>query len=160
VLTNDVFSVSPKRARKLWVEALLSGKYEQGKNFLHTIEDNKYCCLGVACEVYREHGGCLSYEEGKYFIPDDEEDENVLMMYSLFHTTNVTIAIYGRTTKVLPDIVKKWLGVATVNVVLRDSYTRNSSNTPKSLASMNDAGVLFNEIARLIQNEEIALLFS
>ena len=33
-----------------WVEALESGEYKQGKTYLRDSED-KYCCLGVACEV-------------------------------------------------------------------------------------------------------------
>lgn len=32
-----------------WLEALRSGKYEQGKHYLK--EGGKYCCLGVLCEV-------------------------------------------------------------------------------------------------------------
>jgi len=32
-----------------WVEALRSGKYEQGRGAL--LNDGKYCCLGVLCEV-------------------------------------------------------------------------------------------------------------
>jgi len=32
-----------------WVEALESGKYQQGAQYL--CRDNKFCCLGVACEV-------------------------------------------------------------------------------------------------------------
>lgn len=38
-----------KVVRKEWVEALRSGKYEQGKGQL--VKDGKYCCLGVLCEV-------------------------------------------------------------------------------------------------------------
>lgn len=34
-----------------WVTALRSGKYEQGIGQLKT-NDGKYCCLGVACEVW------------------------------------------------------------------------------------------------------------
>lgn len=33
-----------------WVEALRSGKYQQGQGKLCT-RDCKYCCLGVLCEV-------------------------------------------------------------------------------------------------------------
>lgn len=34
--------------QKKWIEALRSGKYEQGQNWLRI--DNCYCCLGVAAE--------------------------------------------------------------------------------------------------------------
>jgi hypothetical protein len=34
-----------------WVEALRSGKYKQGQRYLN--RDNKFCCLGVLCEVLK-----------------------------------------------------------------------------------------------------------
>lgn len=46
------------RAKKLWIEALKSGKFNQGKKRLCTINtpntdptNRSYCCLGVLCEV-------------------------------------------------------------------------------------------------------------
>lgn len=36
--------------KKNWVGALRSGKYEQGLYSLRS-KDNKYCCLGVLCDV-------------------------------------------------------------------------------------------------------------
>lgn len=38
----------PENMRK-WIAALRSGKYDQGRGQLATI--NGYCCLGVACEI-------------------------------------------------------------------------------------------------------------
>jgi hypothetical protein len=35
--------------RKKWVEALRSGKYNQGQSSLNV--KNRFCCLGVLCEV-------------------------------------------------------------------------------------------------------------
>lgn len=35
-----------------WVEALRSGKYKQGKKSLRSREGDKYCCLGVLCDLY------------------------------------------------------------------------------------------------------------
>lgn len=32
-----------------WIEALRSGNYKQGKQFLN--KNEKYCCLGVLCEI-------------------------------------------------------------------------------------------------------------
>ncbi len=49
-LTDDQIAFVMK-----WIEALESGQYKQGKNFLCQIDDTlgnkKYCCLGVACEI-------------------------------------------------------------------------------------------------------------
>ena len=35
----------------LWIEALRFGGYAQGKEVLS--RDNKFCCLGVACEIFK-----------------------------------------------------------------------------------------------------------
>lgn len=35
-----------------WVDALRSGKYEQGKHRLRT--GDMFCCLGVACDVFKK----------------------------------------------------------------------------------------------------------
>lgn len=42
---------------KLWVEALRSGEYQQSQKVLHN--NQGYCCLGVACEVYQKEVGGL-----------------------------------------------------------------------------------------------------
>jgi hypothetical protein len=36
--------------KQKWVNALRSGDYQQGHNYLHT--DNGFCCLGVLCDLY------------------------------------------------------------------------------------------------------------
>lgn len=33
-----------------WIDALRSGKYEQGQKNLRSL-DNKFCCLGVLCDI-------------------------------------------------------------------------------------------------------------
>ena len=40
----------PKKEIQKWIDALRSGKYEQGKGALQSSPDS-YCCLGVACRV-------------------------------------------------------------------------------------------------------------
>lgn len=40
--------------KKMWVEALRSGKYKQAKQNLKTA-DSKFCCLGVLCELHRKN---------------------------------------------------------------------------------------------------------
>lgn len=40
-----------KRVKKLWVDALRSGDYKQGKYVLRDI-GNSFCCLGVLCNIH------------------------------------------------------------------------------------------------------------
>lgn len=42
--------MTPKEVRQLWVKALRSGEYQQGKKYLKT-NDGKYCCLGVLTDL-------------------------------------------------------------------------------------------------------------
>ncbi len=39
-----------KKIKKLWLRALRSGKYTQGKNRLKT--KDRFCCLGVLCDLH------------------------------------------------------------------------------------------------------------
>jgi hypothetical protein len=36
--------------KQKWLNALRSGDYQQGQNYLRT--DNGFCCLGVLCDLY------------------------------------------------------------------------------------------------------------
>lgn len=48
--------IEPNKERiKMWIEELESDKWKQGK--LHLKNGDKYCCLGVACEVYSRETG-------------------------------------------------------------------------------------------------------
>lgn len=41
-----------KRIKKMWIKALRSGEYKQGKGYLR--QDGEYCCLGVLCDLHRK----------------------------------------------------------------------------------------------------------
>ena len=41
--------------KKKWVEALRSGEYKQEVGYLR--KDNKFCCLGVLCDIYEKETG-------------------------------------------------------------------------------------------------------
>lgn len=47
--------MTPKEVRQLWVKALRSGEYKQGKECLKTV-DGKYCCLGVLTDLALKNG--------------------------------------------------------------------------------------------------------
>lgn len=37
--------------RDKWCQSLRSGEFKQGKNRLHNLQANTYCCLGVLCQI-------------------------------------------------------------------------------------------------------------
>lgn len=41
-----------KKVKKMWIAALTSGKYKQGKGQLRS--GNKFCCLGVLCNLHAQ----------------------------------------------------------------------------------------------------------
>jgi len=98
--------------RDRWVAALRSGKFEQGRYRLRSSED-KYCCLGVACEVARIGG---DYQRGW--------DYDVEWMYD------------GHVGTLSYDVASA-LGI--------------DGNHVEMLASMNDNGKSFGEIAAWIE---------
>ena len=56
-----------------WVDALRSGKYEQGQGRLRTT-DNKFCCLGVLCDIsgtssWKKAPAGFIYDDGFAFPP-------------------------------------------------------------------------------------------
>lgn len=59
--------------KKKWVEALRSGNYPQGRGYLKC--EDRYCCLGVLCQIYAEETGKGRFEldrhdKAKFMIDD------------------------------------------------------------------------------------------
>jgi hypothetical protein len=52
-------SVSLTEPQRKWIEALRSGRFKQGRGSLRDAHDN-HCCLGVACELFREDLGLIT----------------------------------------------------------------------------------------------------
>lgn len=48
-----------------WVAALRSGKYQQGQGLLRT-KDNRFCCLGVLCDVVKPRLNADWEQSGSY----------------------------------------------------------------------------------------------
>lgn len=109
--------------KKKWIEALLSGEYEQGQNILRTSND-KFCCLGVLCDLY--------VKEGKGAWERYSED---WMM--------------GGEWSVLPSKVMDWAGLSSS----RGWEGRTDAGEYSSLTFMNDQGVSFEDIASKIAEE-------
>ena len=80
-----------------WIEALRSGEFEQGQGALR--KGNQYCCLGVACELYRrEHPDSVAWD-----------------------LIGLNMTFYGKHST-LPIRVRDWIGLRTID----GSYQRVS----------------------------------
>ena len=129
--------LTPKEARQLWVEALVSGKYLQGQGWLCVVKgssrNRKYCCLGVACELYQEYVGGLVVTQ----VPNNRENNTD------------TVYLYDYYAAILPDVVQDWLGLAT---------NLGQYSVDCNLSYDNDEGVPFEDIAATILAEPRGLI--
>lgn len=115
----------PNEPARLWVEALRSGQYRQGHSALRN--DDAYCCLGVACEVYRQITGAGDWER--------EDSQTGRQAFRAGRSSS---------TVVLPKLVQRWLGLVTEGGTYNDS----------SLYKDNDEkGKTLEEIADIIESE-------
>ena len=65
------------KVKRLWLKALRSGEYKQGRTALQPNE-GEFCCLGVLCEVYRKETGDGRWTKYGTFVAEDSEDACVL----------------------------------------------------------------------------------
>lgn len=113
-----------------WVAALRSGKYKQGMASLH--RDDKYCCLGVACDVYRKET-----KKGKWLSSPEHQGH-------VFRADNAGDERYGY----LPRAVAAWFGMPKP---ITDDMDENDLSFEYRLTSLNDSGKSFAEIADVIE---------
>ena len=107
-----------KENRRLWVEALRSGEYKQGRGALcrKTEDTFEYCCLGVACEI----SGLGE------FVPRDDLPSGPFTF---------VIKEGQSQDAALPEPVRDWLG-------LSDRFGSYRGDGPGSLSTDNDRGCL------------------
>lgn len=122
-----------------WVEALRSGKYRQGRNYLHDREGN-FCCLGVLCD--------LAVQEGVISKPYLNVHPGNVQSPKIWHSAAEIghfVFYYGEEGKshsgVLPTLIMAWAGL--------DEDDPRINNT--RLSVFNDRGHSFEEIALLIE---------
>lgn len=66
--------------QKYWLSELRSGDFKQGINYLRSIDD-KFCCLGVAAEIFGTKPPRPATGEGNYYLYDPEEASSVAPKY-------------------------------------------------------------------------------
>lgn len=104
-----------------WVPALRSGHYKQGKRYL--CEGNKYCCLGVACDLLGE------LKQDSYYLNrrvTKDAEEYTYLEYRVAQKLNMSLI--G---------ALNWSGQEHV----------------VALATMNDNGMSFEEIADFLEEQ-------
>lgn len=116
---------------KIWVDALRSGEYTQGKQALKFTKAGKcyHCCLGVLCELYDKYN----------------EEKLVQDIYNTMKDTTPVVS-FNMETEFLPEAVRKWAGLD--NLRGRFSYHMGEACC---LMIMNDMGCSFEQIADVIE---------
>lgn len=116
------------KIKKLWVEALRSGEYEQGDSYLRS-SDDKYCCLGVLCDLHQK-----ATKKGNW------GKEMGVFRYA---ETGL-----GSKTTPIPCVIK-WAGIKVQNPMMEVKDKR----LPLGLMGLNDSGSTFLKIADLIEEQ-------
>lgn len=121
------------RIKKLWVEALRSGEFQQGQSTLRYNE--LYCCLGVLCELHRRETGKGEWRRINYvgdgYMPIGQ----------------------GPHLYYLPPEVQVWAGLKEENPVLKTAAKAALAVFEKeaTCSYLNDRGKTFEEIAHHIE---------
>ena len=132
--------------KQKWVNALHSGKYEQGNGKLYSGQG--YCCLGVLCDLYSKENN-LKWE----FRGDDvikTEDEVVPSEFQ-----DCDYFYFDGESEFLPESVKEWAQLSAnnpqVKVKLEDK--EDARFYFDEIANLNDAGYSFTQLAEIIDKQ-------
>lgn len=121
--------------KEMWVKALRSGEYEQGMHQL--VADNKYCCLGVLCDIARKCG-VVELREGTSNMGITHLFYGTSEEHNIPHKNNVEI---GPKYEVLPKSVMEWSGLDVNNPCLNiqdDEDWRKNEYNPVMMSELND----------------------
>lgn len=110
--------------KKLWVEALRSGEYAQTGGELRVA--NKFCCLGVLCDIYKKEKNDGEWDEGTFVIGEERE------------------------CSILPSVVWRWAELSDFNPNI---FGQSQDGEQLNLAVLNDDNVPFDLIAAIIETE-------
>lgn len=110
--------------KRLWIEALRSGRYPQGRSFLN--RDGRFCCLGVLCELAVEAGVV-------------ERNQGASVSYGTFNQGTLP-----------PDVVLAWAGI---DVLTGVSQLIMIGGVSTPLYGHNDTGRTFAQIADAIEEQ-------
>lgn len=112
--------------KEKWIAALESGEYEQGREYLH--KGNKFCCLGVLCD--------LAVKDGVE-VKITEEPGDAALHFA-----------YDEMSGILPIKVMRWSGL----LCSTGGYEAEDGST-ETLTRQNDLGKTFKELAEIIREK-------
>ena len=125
--------------KQKWIDALRSGKYEQGSEKLRSVQG--YCCLGVLCDLYSKEQGAEWEFRGITETNLQSQD------YWYFEDQS----------EFLPESVRDWAGLPVGNPSVRVDVTDNDDEDDwfynEEIANLNDSGYTFNELSKLIEQQ-------
>jgi hypothetical protein len=120
--------------RKLWAEALRSGQYKQGNNYLKYEREGEtyHCCLGVLCEVYQK-----------------ETNQSIVTNSDTLNLDGIPRKVYwfDHRNAFLPRVVTEWAGLSEF-----DPHLGPPENIKSNATFWNDDNkATFDEIADLVE---------
>lgn len=129
--------------KRLWITALLSGEYQQGRGALKR-RDGKFCCLGVLCELYAKH----NLNAGQWLLGGNLQQQFYFQVMFLNE----------RAEGILPEAVRQWAGLVSQDPEMRVASKTNTFVQLIPLSELNDGTFNirardFKEIAALIQEQ-------
>lgn len=127
------------QVKEKWIDALLSGKYEQGSEKLRSVTG--YCCLGVLCDLYSQE------QNTEWEFRGNEETNLQPQDYWYFEGES----------EFLPDSVREWAGMAFKNPQVRVDVSPEEDEDEwfyhDEIANLNDSGYTFEELSKLIKEQ-------
>ena len=127
------------QVKEKWIDALLSGKYEQGSEKLRSVTG--YCCLGVLCDLYSQE------QNTEWEFRGNEETNLQPQDYWYFEGES----------EFLPDSVREWAGMTFKNPQVRVDVSPEDDEDEwfynDEIANLNDSGYTFEELSKLIKEQ-------
>jgi hypothetical protein len=119
-----------KDVKEKWVKALRSGEYKQGMGTLK--REDKYCCLGVLCDLHAKETGKTWYQQHSYAFTRKIVSRKIVSLYE------------GAVTEV-PNSVAEWAGFSELDPKMDPKIGLRHAT------QLNDNGYSFEQIADLIE---------
>lgn len=130
--------------KEKWVAALKSGRYKQGIGSLKT--GDQFCCLGVLCDLYAKETGA-----GQWKLENDLDfglASEVFATKSEFQEYALPQEVVVGWKYALPQEVVEWAGLESADPVI----TIYRIDDEDALSTLNDSGINFDGIAKLIED--------